>query len=379
MYNTQSAARPCTAPRSVVATTPTGSSPQRTPASTPVLRGVVHEHTHELEPRVADHLAQRAQTDVAGGPLDDPVATCAHVRVIPPLPPASPHAAGRLEVTHSLDENYVIRAHQTCTVKAPRRGTASPRRRGARRVDDRRARCLLRPVRLRDRHGPVPDLEADARRGAALLQREVRLLRVEPLRRRREALRRLGDVPLRPRLHPRAHPRRLRGPAGVDPLRGPAGARRPPRPAVAGVHAEEDERDRAEGPRVLRPLARPARRHGRLRLRRRPRCADADADDRHAARHPGAGPGGDPRQARRESAPRGGPGGHRTHGRDGLRRDVRGVPRLAGRASVRRPHDRPADGRVRGRDRHDPAAHPRRGAHLHQPPGRGRATRPRRA
>ena len=73
--------------------------------------------------------------------------------------------------------------------------------------------------------------------------------------------RRLGDVPLGPGLGPRAHPGRHRPAAGADPVRGPADPRRPSRPAVAGVHAQEDERDRAPGARVLRPLARPARRH----------------------------------------------------------------------------------------------------------------------
>ena len=60
-----------------------------------------------------------------------------------------------------------------------------------------------------------------------------------------QAFDRLGDVPVGPRLDPRAHPRRHRDPAGHVHLRGPADPRRPPRLAVAGVHAEEDERHRA--------------------------------------------------------------------------------------------------------------------------------------
>ena len=47
---------------------------------------------------------------------------------------------------------------------------------------------VLRPIRFRHRRQPVPGLEAHARRGAAVLQREVQLLRVEPIRRRRAAL-----------------------------------------------------------------------------------------------------------------------------------------------------------------------------------------------
>ena len=59
---------------------------------------------------------------------------------------------------------------------------------------------------------------------------------------------------------PRAHQERHGHPAGLDHLRGPARPRRPPRSALTRVHAEEDGRDRAEGPRVLRPEPRPARR-----------------------------------------------------------------------------------------------------------------------
>ncbi len=54
------------------------------------------------------------------------------------------------------------------------------------------------------------------------------------------------------------------------------------------------------------------------------------------------------------------------------RRGLRRVHRLAGRAPLRRPDDRAAARRVRGRDRHDPSAHPRRGAHLRQRRRRGR-------
>ena len=115
----------------------------------------------------------------------------------------------------------------------------------------------------------------------------------------------------------------------------------------------------------------------RLRLHRRPRRRDADAHDRHAARHPGAGPGGDPRPDRRGPAPRrdgGMPDVGRQRGR-APGAGVRGVHRLAGRAPLRRPDDRAAPGRVRGRDRDDPPAEPRRGPQLRQPDRRRPATR----
>ena len=77
---------------------------------------------------------------------------------------------------------------------------------------------------------------------------------------------------------------------------------------------------------------------------------------------PEAGPGGGPR---RRSTPN---LRHRGGRADGGRveevslggDDVRRLHRLAGRAPVRRPHDRAAARRVRGRDRDAPHAHPRR-------------------
>ena len=136
---------------------------------------------------------------------------------------------------------------------------------------------------------------------------------------------------------------------------------------------EEDERHRAQGPGVLRPHPRPARRLGRLRLHRRPRRGDADAHHRHAARHPRAGPGGPPRPDRRRAAPG---GGHDARSRRHLRqhpgRGVRGLHRLAVEAPLRRPHDRAAPGRVRGRGRHHAPPQPRRGPRLREPPRRRR-------
>ena len=95
-------------------------------------------------------------------------------------------------------------------------------------------RRLLRPVRLRDRRRPVPGVEADARRGAALLQREVRLLRGEPVRRRRAVLGRLAHLPLGPGLGARDDQGGRRDPARQHPLRGPAHPRHPPRRCSRG-------------------------------------------------------------------------------------------------------------------------------------------------
>ncbi len=60
---------------------------------------------------------------------------------------------------------------------------------------------------------------------------------------------------LRARRHPRADQGRHRDAARRPHLRGPADAHHPPGPALAGVHAEADERARAEDPRVLRRRA----------------------------------------------------------------------------------------------------------------------------
>ena len=66
---------------------------------------------------------------------------------------------------------------------------------------------------------------------------------------------RLEDVQLGQGHRPRADQERHGDPARLDHLRGPAEPRPAPRPAVARLHAPQDERHRAEGPRVLRPHA----------------------------------------------------------------------------------------------------------------------------
>ena len=156
---------------------------------------------------------------------------------------------------------------------------------------------VLRPVRPRHRRRPVSGVEAHARRGAALLQRAVRLLRGEPLRGLRTRARRRTPVHLRPGRHPRAHQVGHRDAVGHADLRGPARAHRAPQPLVARVHAAAGCRARTQDTRVLRAVSRSAGRDERLRPHRRARRADADAGDRDAVRHPRGGPGSYPRSA----------------------------------------------------------------------------------
>ena len=165
----------------------------------------------------------------------------------------------------------------------------------------------------------------------------------EPVRRRPDGARRQGDVQLGARLRAGVHQGRHRDAARGRHLRGPAAAHGPPRPALPGLHAQEDARAGTEDPRVLRSGPRSAGRRRPLRLRRRSRCADADADDRHAARDPGDRSGSGPRTApTRTCAPnrasRWTRGGRASVDGELLRR----LHRLARRAPVRRHHDRAA-------------------------------------
>ncbi len=153
--------------------------------------------------------------------------------------------------------------------------------------------------------GSVPDVPSAARRGAALLQRQVRLLRGEPVRRRRA------------RTKDRETYISGRG-AILELIR--ANLEMPPGviifedPPIHTVHRQLLSRVftpkkmnalEPTDPRLLRREPRPADRRGRVRLRDRPRRADADARDRHASRDPGTGPRGDPRPRRpRRCAPK---------------------------------------------------------------------------
>ena len=122
----------------------------------------------------------------------------------------------------------------------------------------------------------------------------------------------------------------------------------------------------AQDPEFCAAAPGPAGRRRRVRLRRRPRCADAHAGDRDAARHPRAGPGGHPRPVARRAANQAGQPMEYSTRPDRDRRGLRRVRRLAGRAPLRRPDDRPPARRVRGRDGHHPTPDARGGADLRQ-------------
>ena len=134
-------------------------------------------------------------------------------------------------------------------------GRAAQRRHGASRLrrrahadgrgdgvdDDGSGRCRdhaatgVQPVRLRDPRGSVPDVRPPARRGARLLQRGARLLRL------RAPCRRAGGVPRRrpllERLRRQPRPRRLRArraPGHVVPRHGPAA------PHAHALHCREE-------------------------------------------------------------------------------------------------------------------------------------------
>ena len=100
---------------------------------------------------------------------------------------------------------------------------------------------------------PYPAVPPAPRRGAALLQRALRLLRAEPRRRRRAGVRRLQAPHQRQVRRPRADPVGHRLAAGLLHLRGPAAAHEAPWRAVARLHPEADGRARTRSSSVLRP------------------------------------------------------------------------------------------------------------------------------
>ena len=154
-------------------------------------------------------------------------------------------------------------------------------------------RAVLRPLRLRHRCRSVPGVEAVPRRGAALFQREVRLLHAEPLRGRGAQLRRLGDVQLGQGVGDGDHQGEHRAAARHVHLRGPARPRPAPRSPQSRVHPPATGCDRAEGPGIRRTDAGSARREGGLRPHRRPGHGDPDAHHRHVVGHSRRGPASD--------------------------------------------------------------------------------------
>ena len=232
---------------------------------------------------------------------------------------------------------------------------------------------VLRPLRLRDRRRPLPGLEAAARRGPALLQREVRLLRHQPVRRRGALPRSSGRPTARPRARcSRSSRRRWRCRLGCSSSR-----TRPTTTSTAGIMSrvftprrmaaiEPQVRDYAA--RTLDPLVG----QGGFDFIARPRHRDPHAHHRHAARHSRGGPADDPRPHRRgPPARRGCHARGRLQPRGPDRLGLRRLHRLAGRAPLRRPDDRAAHGGVhrRGRDRAHPD--PGRNPRLHRPALRG--------
>ena len=126
-----------------------------------------------------------------------------------------------------------------------------------------------------------------------LLQREVQLLRAEPLRGCLARASELSHLPFWARDDDRHHHERYRGPARSHPVRGSAPSRSAQAFAIKGFHATTDGGDRAADAPVLRARARPAGRFGPVRFHRGSRCPGADAHDRLSARHPRGGPGND--------------------------------------------------------------------------------------
>ncbi len=115
-------------------------------------------------------------------------------------------------------------------------------RSGGSRDRDRWPRRALRPLRRRDRRRSLPDLPPAAGRGAALPQRAARLLRPQPLRRRRALACRPRDLHLRAGRDPRADQGRHRDAARGRDLRGSADPHDLPQAPVADVHARRRSR-----------------------------------------------------------------------------------------------------------------------------------------
>ena len=167
----------------------------------------------------------------------------------------------------------------------------------------------LQPLRLRHPRGPVPDVRPPAGRGARLLQRGARLLRLLAPRRRpgrlprrRPLLQRLRGEPRPGRLRARRPPGDVvpgHGPAPATPACAPSSARAS-RPRRVAEHGGRHPGAGGRAPRARRSSAR------HLRLRRRLRRAPADGRDLRAGGRPAVRPGRAPPPGRPAGAPRGG-------------------------------------------------------------------------
>ena len=193
-----------------------------------------------------------------------------------------------------------------------------------------------------------------------------------PPRRRRQGAGQLADLLQLPRRHPRDHPVGHGAAARRGDVRGPAEAHDAPRPHVPGVHARADER--ARGRRCASSVAAASTRSSGserfdfvAELGEACRCGSSACSSgspkptRSTVREKSDAilrtEAGQPMRSSRTPSPTA---------------TVRRVRRLARRPPVRRPDDRPAERRVRGRGRHDADPHPRRGPHLHAGAGRRR-------
>ena len=150
---------------------------------------------------------------------------------------------------------------------------------------------------------PTRHLEAPPGRGAALLQRGARLLRRQPLRRRRRLQPGPQDVLLLARHGARDdHGRQVR-PRDHD-LHGPARAHPLPAPRLEGIHPSTDGGARGGHPHAGCPVARRAGREILLRLRAGLRRQGARVRHRRAAGRAARGPRHVPRPDRRDVPPR---------------------------------------------------------------------------
>ena len=194
----------------------------------------------------------------------------------------------------------VRRSAARAGMAVPEAGRRGRHVRGGAMTDASAVDVVLRPLRFRDRRRSLPGLEAAAGRGAAVLQREVQLLRVEPLRRRLPRTAATGTPTGRA-----AAPRSTSSSSGMDV---PPGIILFEDPPIHDLHRKllsrvfTPRRMEAIEPltrRVLRARDRATGWLGPVRLHRRHRCDDPDADNRIPAGHSRGQPGDHSRQLQR--------------------------------------------------------------------------------
>ena len=110
-------------------------------------------------------------------------------------------------------------------------------------------RPVLRPMGLRHRPRSLPDIPTTARRSAGLLQRAHDFWGISRYADVDAALQGHRTTQLGERRHPRSGHGRSGDAARHLHQRGPAATHHPPCDRLAGIHAQEDARDRRQGPR----------------------------------------------------------------------------------------------------------------------------------